>query len=88
VVCPECRKPCDEDGYCDPCAEKAVAEAQVSEGPFTPLFPAPPAEKGCEHRRGSMTEAEGYEVHRCLDCGAVNFNSEGWRGGTGKARGT
>lgn len=23
--CTECLKPCDEDGYCDPCAVKAVA---------------------------------------------------------------
>lgn len=26
--CPECGGPVDEDGYCDPCAEKAVAESR------------------------------------------------------------
>lgn len=25
-VCEECGRPCDQDGYCDPCAEAAVAD--------------------------------------------------------------
>jgi hypothetical protein len=27
AYCRECGKPCDDDGYCDPCAKKAVAAA-------------------------------------------------------------